>query len=293
MELFLQQLANGLVLGGAYVMVALGLFLVFSTLHLPNFAHGEMFTIGAYLQWTAVTQMGISFWIAIPVVVAFVAMIGLLLERGIFSRLHGTSTLAVLVGSLALSIILQEIVAQLWGVDSLAITSPISGTVHLGGVSISTYRVLIIVVALAVSAAVGVLVYRSSFGRSLRAVAQNREIATLAGVNVVRVGALTFALGAGVAGLAGAMLAPTLNLEPHMGFHPTLVSFVILVAIGAGGRLMAVVWGGFLIAALETMTAGYISNDLRNMVVFVALVVFLSIRPEGAIRQASAQKVQL
>ncbi|WP_179300914.1 branched-chain amino acid ABC transporter permease [Rhodococcus sp. ACPA4] len=293
MDLFLQQLANSLVLGGAYVMVALGLFLVFNTLHLPNFAHGEMFTLGAYLQWTAVSQLGISFWLALPLVAVIVAGVGWLLERSVFRRLQGSSVLAVLVGSLALSIIIQEFVTFIWGIDPLSVQAPIEGTVSLGSVSIASYRMLIIVAALTISALVGVLVYRSRFGRSLRAVAQNREIATLAGVNIIRVGAITFALGAGIAGLAGGLLAPTLNLEPHMGFHPTLVSFVLLVAIGAGGRLQAVVWGGFLIAAVETLAAGYISNDIRNMVVFVALVIFLSVRPEGAFRQASAQKVQL
>jgi branched-chain amino acid transport system permease protein len=293
MELFLQQIANGLVLGGAYVMIALGLFLVFSALHIPNFAHGEMFTLGAYLQWTLVGQLGIDFWVALPLSAVIVALVGLVLERVVFRRLGGASILAMLVGSLALSIILQEIITLLWGVDPLAIDNPLSGTVHLGGVSIATYRVLIIVVALIVSVGIATLVYRSSFGRGLRAIAQNREIATLAGVDVVRIGALTFALGAGVAGLAGGLLAPTLNLEPHMGFHPTLVSFVILVVIGGGGRLKAVIWSGFLIAALETLAAGYISNDVRNMVVFIALVVFLSLRPEGAFRQASVQKVQL
>jgi len=292
-DVFLQQIVNSLVLGSSYVMVTLGLFLIFTALDIPNFAHGEMLTVGAYLQYTLVAKTGLGFWAAIPIVTLIVAAIGIVLELVVFRRLQKVSGLAILVGSLALSIAIQALVRIIWGVDPLSVSAPLSRVLHIGSVTLGEYRLLIAVVALVVAVALGILVYRTGFGRRLRAVTQNRQMATLAGVDGVRVGVITFAVGTGLAGLAGGLLAPTLNLDPQMGFHPTLVAFVILVAIGSGGRLAAVVVGGFVTAILETLTAGYISNDLRNMVVFVVLVLFLSARPEGAFRQMSTQKVRL
>ncbi|MDT0202719.1 branched-chain amino acid ABC transporter permease [Nocardioides sp. AE5] len=293
MDVFLQQVTNGLVLGGAYVLVTLGLFMVFTTLHLPNFAHGEMFALGAYLQYAFVVTLGIPFWIAMVLSVVVVGLIGWGLELAMFRRLQNASILAVLVGSLALAMILQELIALQWGQDPLAVPLPFSGVTEIGPVRIANYRLLIIGVVVAVSVLLGWLVYRARFGRSLRALAQNREMAQLSGLNVKQIGTITFVLGAAVAGLAGALLAPTTNLNPHMGFHPTLVAFVILVVAGGGGRMATIVIGGFTVAILETLAAGYIDNMARSMVVFVALVAFLALRPEGAFRVASAEKVQL
>ncbi|MGU3586568.1 branched-chain amino acid ABC transporter permease [Rhodococcus sp. C26F] len=292
MDIFLQQVANGLVLGGAYVLVALGLFMVFTTLHLPNFAHGEMYALGAYIQYAVVVGLGIPFWVGLLLTVVAVGVLGWLLERTIFRRLYSASVLAVLIGSLALAIILQEIIALVWGEDPLSVPAPISGVREIGPVRIADYRLLIVVIVLLVSVALGWFVYRSSFGRSLRAIAQNREVAQLAGLNVSRVGALTFVIASAVAGLAGALLAPTGNIEPHMGLHPTLVAFAILVVAGTGGRMATIVVGGFTVAILETLAAGYIDNMARSMIVFLALVLFLIVRPQGAFKSASEEKVQ-
>lgn len=293
MDMFLQQVANGMVLGGAYVLVALGLFMVFTTLHLPNFAHGEMYALGAYIQFALVVAAGIPFWIAMCGTVVIVGALGWVLERTIFRRLYSANILSVLVGSLALAMILQEVIALVWGQDPLTVPAPIEGISDLGPVRIADYRVLIVVLVLLVSVALSWFVYKSRFGRSLRAIAQNRTVAELAGINVARVGSLTFVIASAVAGLAGALLAPTGNLEPHMGLHPTLVAFAILVVAGSGGRMATVVIGGFTVAILETLAAGYIDNMARSMIVFIALVLFLIVRPQGAFRSASEEKVQV
>lgn len=293
MNLILQQIANGLVLGGAYVLVALGLFMLFSTLHIPNFAHGEMYAIGAYLQYTFVVQLNLSFWVGLVLTVVGVGILGWILEILVFRRLGSSSVLAILVGSLALAIVLQELIQLIWGKDALAMPAPISGVADIGPVRIANYRILIIGAVIVTALAIAWLVYRSRFGRSLRAYAQNSEIARLAGLSVRFIGSATFIIGSAIAGLAGALLAPTLTLDPHMGFHPTLVAFVILVVAGAGGRMATVVAAGFLIAILETFVAGFINNSAREIVVFVALVIFLAFRPEGIRRLASTERARL
>ena len=292
MDLFLQQSVNGLVLGGAYVLVALGLYLIFSAMHIPNFAHGEMYALGAFLQYTLVGA-GLPFFVSMACVAIIVGACGGLLERTVFRRLQAVGTVAILVGSLALAIVIQEILTLVFGKDPVATATPFSGRVELGPIVISGYRLFIIVTVLVVAAGLGLLVHRTVYGRQLRALAQNKEVASLAGINVSLVGTLTFALGSALAGFAGALLAPTTSIHSHMGFQPTLIAFVVLVVVGAGGRMNAVIVVGFLLAVIETLAAGYISNTARGIVVFTGLVLFLAVRPEGAVRQASSTKVTL
>ncbi|HEY9562412.1 MAG TPA: branched-chain amino acid ABC transporter permease [Nocardioides sp.] len=293
MDLFLQQCVNGLVLGGAYVLVALGLYLIFSAMHIPNFAHGEMFALGAFLQYMFVVTIGLPFFVGMACSVLVVGAVGALLERTVFRRLQRISTVAILVGSLALAIVIQELLMLIWGKDALAVRAPFEGQVELGPVVISAYRFFIICAVVVVSVVLGIVVHRTVYGRRLRALAQNREVASLTGINTSLIGSLTFAVGSALAGLAGALLAPTTAIQPHMGFQPTLIAFVVLVVVGAGGRMGAVIAVGFLIAVIETLAAGYISNTSRGIVVFAGLVVFLAVRPEGAVQQASSTKVRL
>ncbi|WP_185995961.1 branched-chain amino acid ABC transporter permease [Nocardioides campestrisoli] len=292
MDLFLQQSANGLVLGGAYVLVALGLYLIFSAMHIPNFAHGEMFALGAFLQY-ALMRAGLPFFLGMLVVIAAVGLVGACLERLVFRRLQTVSTVAVLVGSLALAIVVQELLMLAFGKDPLAVSAPFDGRVDLGPIVISSYRLFIIAMVLVASAGIGLLVHRTVYGRKLRALAQNKEVAQLTGINTSLIGTATFALGSALAGFAGALLAPTTSIHPHMGFQPTLIAFVVLVVVGAGGRMNTVIACGFLVAVVETLAAGYISNTARQIVIFAGLVVFLAVRPEGAVQQASSTKVRL
>lgn len=293
MQAFLQQLLNSMVLGGAYVLVALGLFMVFSTLHIPNFAHGEMFAVGGYLQYTFVVGLSMGFLSATLLVILSTAVLGAFLWVTVFRRLQRVSVMAVLLGSIAVAIIMQELIALIWGRDQLGVPTPISGVVDLSGLRIAEYRLFIIGTVVVVSLAMGALVYRTLFGRQLRALAQNAEIANLSGIDSRFVAIVTFVLGSSLAGFAGALLAPTLVLDPHMGFSFTLVAFTILVLVGSGGRMAAVVFTGFALATLETLTAGYVSNSLRTAAVFSVLIVFLIVRPEGAVRSASSIKVRL
>ena len=148
-------------------------------------------------------------------------------------------------------------------------------------------------IVVAVAMLLAFLVYRTAYGRSLRAIAQNRELAELSGVNVSIVMLITFALSGALASLGGALLAPTVALDPHMGFTPVIVAFAVLVVVGPGARMVAVVLGAFAIAILETIAAAYVANAARTWIVFLALVIFLIFRPEGAVRLAYEPKLRL
>lgn len=284
MDTLLQQLANGLVLGSSYVLVALGLLLVFGVLNIPNFAHGEMFMIGA-LVTANVAGRGASatdYIVGAALGLAAVVFIGFLVERIAFRPLENAPHIAFLISSLAVAFILQEIAVLVWGSKPVSVPAPLAGVVDIGGVRIGQYRLLIIAIVAVAVAVVSWIVYRTKIGREMRAVAQNREAALLVGVNLPRVTIATFAIGSVLAGLAGALLAGTQTLTPFIGFHPTLVAFAVLVIAGVG-RIAGAVIGGLVVGIAEALTAGYFSASYRTSVVFIALVVFLVWKPGGAI----------
>lgn len=267
--------------------------MVYSTLHFPNFSHGALYALGAYFQYTFSVSLGLPFFVAVVLSVFCGAVVGGVLELFLFRRLARTSGFTILVGTLALAIVLQEIIGLAWGHDALGVGAPLTDIVVIGGVRVPAYRLIVIAIVVVVAVLLAVLVYRTAYGRSLRAIAQNREIAELSGVNVNIVTLTTFALSGAMASLGGALLAPTVALDPHMGFTPVIVAFAILVVVGPGARMAAVVIGAFGIAILETIAAAYVANAARTWIVFLALVVFLIIRPEGAVRLAYEPKVRL
>ncbi|MFL6181780.1 MAG: branched-chain amino acid ABC transporter permease [Actinomycetes bacterium] len=295
MQLIFQQTANGLVLGSAYALVALGLFLVYSIMHIPNFAHGEFFTLGAYIQYSMVTNFQLSSVSALAVTTLCIAALGLFVERTMFEWLRHTQARLeiVLVSTLALGLTIQAAILQVWGGDPHGVPTPLDGSIEIAGVRVSNYRAMVIVVALLIAVGLSYLVYHTALGKQMRAIAQNRSLAEVAGVPVVAVSAAAFAIGSALAGLAGGLMAPTGPLTSTLGFHPMLVAFVIVIVIGGGGRLSAVLLSGFAVATIETLTAAYISAAMRDGMVFIILVAFLIARPEGAIRQASAERARL
>ncbi|ALJ21846.1 branched-chain amino acid ABC transporter permease [Microbacterium sp. No. 7] len=293
MDIFFQQFANAIVLGSSYSLVALGLYLIYNALHVPNFAHGELYALGAYLQYTFVSVLGVPFFVGLALSVVGAGAIGGILEITVFRRLGRGPGFTVLVASLALAVVMQEAIALAWGRDNVGVQAPFTEVVAFAGVRIALYRLIVVAVVLAVAVGVAILVYRTDYGRSLRGIAQNREIAELSGINVRRVSVMTFVLSGALAGLAGGMLAPTVTVDPYMGFHPTLVAFAVLVVIGSGARLTGVIVGAMLVALAETFAAAYIANSARSGVVFVVLVLFLAIRPDGARRLSTAVKVRL
>lgn len=293
MELLLQQMMNALALGATYLLIALGLFLIYTVLDIPNFAHGELLTFGAYSQYLFAVQLGIPFLIALVLSCVASGLIGLGLYLGVFGWLRKAPLITVLIASLALSITLQQVIGLIWGTAPLTVPTPIADVLHIGPTSIPTYLAVVFVVALVVAASLAWLVYRSGYGKKLRSLAQNRTLAELAGVPVRRITIITFVIGSVLGGLAGAMLSAAQPMNPYMGTHPVLVSFVILILIGAGGRLRAVVAVSFVFAIAETLTAGYIANALRESVVIFVLLIFLAIKPEGVIRNASTERARL
>jgi len=286
MTTLIQQVANGLVLGSSYALIALGLLLIFGVLHVPNFAHGQMYMLAALVTIHA-TQGGLPYLLAMLAGLAVVGVIGTAMWLGVFRPLERGPRVAMFIAALALGVIFEEGARLIWGGLPVAIDPPIAGVVDVGGVRIGTFRLLVLCGTVATLLAVWWLVYRTRFGRMLRAAAQNRDAAMLIGVNVRRVSTYAFAIGSMLAGVAGALLAGTKPFTPFEGFFPTLVAFIILILAGTR-RLGAVVAGGFAVGIAQVLVAGYISPALQTTVVFAALILVLAVMPAGLQRGVRA-----
>jgi branched-chain amino acid transport system permease protein len=279
MMLLSQAVVNGLSLAMVYVLIALGLTLIFSIFNIINFAHGEFYMLGAYAAFYTVTLAGLGYFPSIVAAFLFVGIAGLIAERLIFQHLRG-QTLNAFIVSLGLLWIMQSGAQLLFGVQEKTVPSAFSGIFRLGGVIISIERFVVISTAVVLIALLYAFLEFTRLGRAIRAVAQDNEAAALQGVNTERVAMLVFALGCAMAGAAGAMLAPVFAIGPTMGELPVLKGFVIII-IGGMGNLPGAVLGGVLLGILEGIGAVYMGSAAVNILGFLAVMVVLLIRPQG------------
>ncbi|EWY38622.1 ABC transporter permease [Skermanella stibiiresistens SB22] len=297
LELLPQQLANGLALGSTYALVALGLTLIFGVLLIPNFAHGEFYMLGAFVTY-ALVATGLNFWLAMATAVVLVVLIGWIVDRVVFQPVaaapghdsggHG-SGLSLMISALAGSIILQQLATIIWGTEARTIPAPMTGMVRTSLFTI-TYLQITIIATLAVAwTAVWLVLHRSRLGLAIRATSQNRDAALLMGISMTRVRLATFAIGAALGAVAGALLGATFPIYPSMGVNPVLKAFVVLV-IGGIGSLPGAIVGGLVLGMVEVMVAGYGSSQFQDIGTFLILVAVLLIRPQGLFGRAQVER---
>lgn len=284
MDIFVQQIANGLVLGSAYAFVALGLTLVFGVLLIPNFAHGEFYMMGGLFTYQFFF-MGLPFWLAVPAATVVVIVIGLVVDGIVYRPLADRPHLTLMIAALAVAIILQQAAALGWGSEPRTTPSPLRGVVNVAGASVSLYQILYVCVMVVSWASLTAMLHRTRLGLAIRAVAQNQDAARLMGIDLSYVRLATFAIGAGLGALAGGLLSATAPIYPEMGINPVLKAFVILV-VGGVGNLWGAIAGGLLLGVLEVMVAGYISSQYQDVGTFLILVVVLLLRPNGLLGSA-------
>lgn len=279
MDVLLQQLLNGVVLGSTYSLVALGLTLVFGVLLIPNFAHGEFYMLGALFTYQ-LTSIDVSFWLAVPAAIVIVIAIGILLDLLVFRPLDRDSGLTLMIAALASAIILQQVAALGWGHEPRTTEPPFSGILQLGWVTIGYYQILLIFFMLCCWVGLTVLLKRTRTGLAIRAVAENRDAAQLMGINLLHVRIVTFTIGAALGAAAGGLLSANFPVYPEMGTNPVLKAFVILV-LGGIGNIWGAIFGGLFLGATEVLIAGYIRSDFQDIGAFLILVLVLLIRPSG------------
>ncbi|MEG2050134.1 MAG: branched-chain amino acid ABC transporter permease [Comamonas sp.] len=280
MDVFLQQVLNGLTLGGIYGLVALGLTLVYGILHVPNFAHGGFYMIGAFVALHAMVAWSWGYWSAMVMAAVTVAVLGIVSERLVFHPLRKASPLHPKIASIGLLLFLEAGAQAMWGADFQRLPTPYTSVIELGGLTAPAQRLLIIAAAFALMVALHLFLTRTTTGSTIIAMAQNREGASLVGIDANRVAMMTFAISGALAAVAATLYAPINLVYPAMGQLVITKAFVIII-LGGMGSIPGAVLGGLIIGFAESFGAYYISTDYKDIIAFVLLVIILSFRPQG------------
>ncbi len=304
LPLFIQQLFNGLSLGAIYALIAIGYTMVYGIIGMINFAHGEIYMVGAYVGLVAVTaigtQSGLPIWLIIAAMlvlsVTVTGVYGFAVERIAYRPLRSSPRLVALISAIGMSIFLQNWVGLGQGTRDMAVPSLISGayTLQMGEsfeITIAWSRLMIIGVVLALMIALTLFIQHSRMGRASRACSQDLQMAELLGINTDRVISFTFVLGAVLAAVGGVLIAITVGkLNPFIGFIAGIKAFTAAV-LGGIGSIPGAMLGGVLLGVAETLAAGYISSEYKDIVAFGLLVLILLFRPTGLLGKPEVEKV--
>ena len=297
MSLFLQQLLNGLTIGAVYALIALGYTMVYGIIQMINFAHGEIFMIGAYVGLTVFLAAGAGaggpFWLAAGLLcaAAVCALLGLAVERVAYRPLRSAPKLSVLITAIGVSFFLQNAVMLTYGAQDRYVPEVLS-VKQLGGagVAVTPMQGVIFAVSFLLMVGLQAIVYGTRLGRSMRAVAQDPLAARLMGILVDRVIAITFAIGSALAGVGGVLFGvyySTINF--HDGYMTGIKAFTAAV-LGGIGNIPGAMLGGLLLGLLEGLGAGYISSQWKNVFAFAILVILLLFRPRGLLGERVAER---
>ena len=290
MQEFITTLFNGLSLSSIILLTSLGLAITFGLMRVINMAHGEFVMIGAYM--TYVTQQLFSAFLpismrdwyyiaALPLAFAATFLLGAVLEKLVISRLYGRE-IDSLLATWGISLILQQAARSIFGAQGVNVNAPkfLSGGLTVAGCTVSYNRLFILGLVLVCLGGVGLLMYRTAFGRQVRAVMQNRPMAQCMGINSRRVDSLTFSLGSGLAGLAGCSLALLGSIDATVGQNYIVNSFMAVV-LGGVGRLLGTVVGSTAIGGASIFAENYTSATIAKAIVLLLVIVFLQKRPQG------------
>jgi branched-chain amino acid transport system permease protein len=281
-SVFIEQIVNGFVNGCIYALIAIGLTMVYGILHLINLAHGELFMIGAFAAFACYTVTG-SYGAAVAGAVIVTALAGLLIERLIFRPLARQPRINALIASVGLSLVLSNAALLISGGAPRFYVTPLTNDIlHIGFLTITAQRILVVVVTLTLIAALTVFYQRSRLGKALRAAAQDLEACSLVGIETRWLIIVTFMLGAALAGVAGGLLSPIYTMTYDMGLLAVMKAFAVVI-VGGFGNIPGTILAGFLLGIAESLGGGFISATYQDSIVFLILAVALMIRPTGLV----------
>ena len=281
MDEILQHTVNAMVLGSTYALLGIGLTIIFGIMRVVNFAHGELYTLGAYVAYGMVALLNLDFFSSILVAAVIGMLVGALIEFVFLRRKDLKNIDEVMLIMIGIMIIMQNLELLVWGGVAKIIPTPFSqDPIVLGEVSISPTRVFVFTIAAILLFIFYLGIERSRFGLAIRATFQDQDAARIVGVNVRAIYTLTFALGSAMAAVAGAVLAPMVVATPLRGDLASLKAFAIVI-LGGLGSLGGAAIGGFLLAFIEEFGASYISSAYRDAFGFLVIIVVMLFRPQG------------
>lgn len=288
MQLFLQTLVGGIGIGAIYVLVALGFSLVYRTMGLVNFAHGDVLMIGAYIAATFFISSQLPFWVAMILAIVVTAVIGLLMER-ILRPLENKDFDLMLIGTIGFGIMLEGLAVLIWGATGQSVPSPVGETpFNVFGIYIKQYELVVIAVATVASVVLWIFLDRTKRGIAMQAVAMDFEEATALGVNVGRSNAFAFAIGAGLAALGGGLAGPILYVSPTFGASLGIMGFSAAV-LGGFGNIKGAIVGGLGFGILYSFASG-LFQGYADLAAFVAFAIIVVVRPMGIFGESTVNR---
>ena len=291
---FITNLINGVSLGSIYAVIALGYTMVYGIAKMLNFAHGDVIMVGAYIVFALTSYAGVNPYLALVISMAACTLLGMAIERFAYKPLRGASPLAVLITAIGVSYFLQNMALLIFGSQAKSFTSIVNLsalTLAGGKITISAETIVTIIVSLIIMVSLTLFVNKTKPGRAMLAVSEDKGAAQLMGVNVNATISLTFAIGSGLAAVAGVLLCsayPTLSSQT--GAMPSIKAFVAAV-LGGIGSIPGAVIGGVLIGVIEILSRSYISSQMADAIVFAVLIIVLLVKPTGILGKKYIEKV--
>lgn len=285
-----QLVVNGLALGSIYALVALGLLMIFNTVQIVNFAQGQLLMIGAFFGITAAAA-SLPIWAVWAATIVAMALLGLVFMAIVYYPLKGYSAFLVILTTIAMGIIIENLALIVWGPLPVSLPSPVRGPpLRIAGAVVSMHQLFIFATLAVVLVAQFLFLTKSRFGIFMQATAQDLDMARLVGIRVNRTICVAFAIGSVLSGIAGLLVAPIFLAEPTMGGSLGLKAFVVSV-IGGFGNLPGAVIGGLSLGLIETFGARYVSSDFRDAYAFIILILMLWTRPRGLFGEKASDRV--
>ncbi len=286
MELLFQQVANGIMVGGIYGLMALGLTLIYGVLYIPNFALGHKAMIAAYLTFFLVSLYHVNYFVAIVLAMVALGLLGAVIERLVFRPIKDAPHVNAFIAAFGLLFVLESSALLMWGATYRKIETVYDRQVlTVLGTRLPLQRVLVVAAVVVIIVAMQIFLKKTMAGAALRAVAQQREAALLVGIDTDRVASLTMAVGSALGAAAGGLIGPVILVFPTMGNLMIVKAFVIVI-LGGMGSVVGAIIGGFVLGLVESLAAGFISPSFKDLYAFLFLVVVLAIRPTGLFGRA-------
>lgn len=290
MDVFVQQIVNGLANGMGYVLIAVGLTLVFGVLRIVNFAHGEFYMLGAYLAYYVMQLGGLGYIPALILATLLVAGLGILANYCFFRPLRREHEFTILLSSLGLGLLIANAAEHFFGADPKYVTTKYADeTVEIGPIVVTEQRLLVIGVAMVMISATYWFIRSTRMGKMMQATAQNPEGAALTGINTGYVHAYTFAFACALAALSGTLVAPTAMLFPTVGDWAVLKGFIVVV-MGGLGSVTGALFGGIILGIAESLGGGYISPGFKDAIGYAIIILVLLWRPQGLFNAAANKR---
>jgi branched-chain amino acid transport system permease protein len=282
MNEIVQYVANGVMAGSIYGLLAVSLALVFGVLEVPQFAFGAYAMLGGYVVALLAAH---GYWFAVPVAVLVIALLGVIMQVLVFDPLRNAPPGTLFIAAFGLLLVLQGLALLLFGPNNRTVAEPIPGGIKMLGASITYQRIFVVCAVLATMVLLNAFLRRTRIGRSIRAVGQSHTGALVVGLSPQRIGLVTMAIGSGLAGLSGALLAPISQVYPTMGDGLVLKAFIIIILAGMGS-INGALLGGLIVGLCESFGAAYLSLAFRDAYPIVLLILVLIIRPQGLFGKA-------